>query len=95
MGGYSAHYLTNHARAVMVTAATSLHRILSCFHPVCLIIDEASQIKEHTTVAVISQHFKKLRKITIIGDLAQLGTLEPEPEPPSEFSLQTELNAIL
>ena len=56
------------------------------------IIDKGSQMKEHTTVAVISQHFNKLRKITIIGDLAQLGPFVRKPPP--RFSLPTELSAI-
>ena len=54
------YYLTHHARAVIVTAATSLYRILSSLHSVRLIIDEGSQIKEYTTVAVISKHFRKI-----------------------------------
>ena len=84
------YYLKNHARAVVVTAATSLHRILSEFHPVRIIIDEASKMKEYMAVAVISKHVKKLQKITISGDLTQLGIFVPEP--PSEFSLQIKLS---
>ena len=84
------YYLENRARVVVVTAATSLHWILGGFHPVRIIIDEDSQMKEHTTVALISKHFNELSKITLIGDLAQLGPfVSPRP---SEFSQQTRLS---
>ena len=83
-------YLTSHARVVVVAAATSLHRILGSFKPVRLIIDEGSQMKEYTAVAVIGKHFNNLRKFTIIGDLQQLSTFVPPP--PSEFSSQTQLS---
>ena len=84
------HYLKFYARIVVVTAATSLHWILGGFQPRRLIIDEGSQMKEYTTIALIAEHFNKLLKVTIIGDLAQLGTFVP-PQP-SEFSMQTKLS---
>ena len=87
-----AYYLTFHARVVVVTAATALHGILRRFHPTRMIIDEGSQMMEHTTIALIARHYSNLDKITIIGDLAQLGTFVP-PQP-SEFSVQTKLSSM-
>ena len=87
-----AYYLESHARVVVVTAANSLHVILRGFHPRRMIIDEGSQMKEHTTIALIAKHYSNLDKITIIGDLAQLGTFVP-PQP-SEFSVQTKLSCM-
>ena len=48
--------LIHHAQGVMLIAATPLHRILTFFHPTRLIIDEGSQMKEYTTVAVLAKH---------------------------------------
>ena len=87
-----AYYLKNHARVVVVTAATALHGILREFNPMRLIIDEGSQMKEHTTMALIAKHDSNLEKITIIGDLAQLGTFVPPQS--SEFSVQAKLSCM-
>ena len=52
-------YVLYHAEGIIVTAASSMVKILRGFRPDLILMDEASQLHEHTAVAVISRFFRR------------------------------------
>lgn len=67
------YYLRIHSVGIIVTAATSMHKIIRSYRPDHLLLDEGSQMAEHTAVAVIARFFGSLNKVSIFGDIAQIG----------------------
>ena len=65
------YYIGKSTRVVFVTAATSTIRYLKEFHPVTVVMDEASQMTETNTVTVVAQFFPSIQKVILVGDLKQ------------------------
>lgn len=64
-------YINNHARGIITTAASALNAILRYYRPRRLIVDEASQLTEYATVAVMSRFGDSITKTLIVGDPKQ------------------------
>ena len=67
-------YILFHAESIIVTAASSMVKSLRYLRPALILMDEASQLHEHTAVAVISRLFHRCEKAILIGDEKQLST---------------------
>lgn len=61
-----------HSVTIIITAATYIYKILRSYKPEHL-LDEGSQMAEHTAVAVIARFFGSLSKVSIFGDTSQIG----------------------
>lgn len=59
------------ARGIIVTAATAMTMMLRVFRPQQSRVNEASQLTEFATVAVVSRFFENLRKVLIVRDPCQ------------------------
>ena len=59
------------ALGIIVTAATAMTKMLRVFRPQQSIVNEASQLTEFATVAVVSRFLENLRKVLIVGDPCQ------------------------
>ena len=57
------------AKGIITTSATALQPLLRTFKPQCVIFDEASQLLEASTVAVIGKFFERISKI--LGEVNQ------------------------
>ena len=64
-------YIQRNARGLIMTAATALSPHLRAFRPHWVIVDEASQLTESATVAVISRFASSLCKVVLLGDPKQ------------------------
>ncbi|KAF6227424.1 hypothetical protein HO133_008868 [Letharia lupina] len=65
------YYIRTQALGIIVTAATAMTKMLRVFRPQQIIVNEASQLTEFATVAVVSRFFENLRKVLIVGDPCQ------------------------
>ena len=65
-------YLRVHSVGIIITAATYIYKILRSYKPEHLLLDEGSQMAEHTAVAVIARFFGSLSKVSIFGDTSQI-----------------------
>ena len=65
------YYILHEARGLIMTAATAMSPQIRVFRPHWLLIDEASQLTESATVAVISRFFSSLCKLVLLGDPKQ------------------------
>ena len=64
-------YIQRNARGLIMTAATALSPHLRAFQPHWVIVDEASELTESATVAVISRFAPSLCKVVLLGDPKQ------------------------
>ena len=62
------YYIQHHAQGILVTAATAVTKYLRFYKPTYVIVNEASKLTEHQTVAVLSRFYDCLRKVVLVGD---------------------------
>ena len=64
-------YIPNRTRGILPIVATAVHPLLRSFSPRCAIFDEASQIVEAATVAVLGRYGHSIKKAILVGDIKQ------------------------